>query len=240
MLLGTLYFVYRGWNVKDRKRQEFYIVTIMITSIAFVNYLAMALGFGLIELTVEGETLDIYWARYSDWLFTTPLLLIDLGLLARANRNQLGALVGLDVLMIATGAIATLTAGVANPTGDGILLLGAETERLIWWGVSTGLLVVLLYFLFGTLTEQAEEIGSDVGSKFKLLRNIIVGVWLIYPAWWLLGTEGLQFISLNIETAGFMMLDLVAKVGFGFLLLSSRKVLDNVSAAAGAEAAAAD
>jgi bacteriorhodopsin len=241
MLLGTLYFVYRGWNVKDRKRQEFYIVTIMITSIAFVNYLAMALGFGLIELDVAGETLDIYWARYSDWLFTTPLLLIDLGLLARANRNQLGALVGLDVLMIGTGAIATLTAGAANPaTGDALLVFGAEAERLIWWGVSTGFLLVLLYFLFGTLTEQAEEIGSDVGSKFKLLRNIIVVVWLVYPAWWLLGTEGLQIISLNIETAGFMVLDLVAKVGFGFLLLSSRKVLDNVSSAASAEAATAD
>jgi bacteriorhodopsin len=242
MLLGTLYFVARGWNVEDRKRQEFYIVTIMITTIAFVNYLAMALGFGLIELNVAGETLDIYWARYTDWLFTTPLLLIDLGLLARANRNQLGALVGLDVAMIATGAIATLTAAASDPmVGDSLIALGVETQRLIWWGVSTALLVVLLYFLFGTLTEQAEAIGSDVGEKFRLLRNIIVAVWLIYPFWWLLGTEGLQIISLNIETAGFMVLDLTAKVGFGILLLSSRQVLENVSAAsAETEAAAAD
>jgi bacteriorhodopsin len=31
---------------------------------------------------------------------------------------------------------------------------------------------------------------------------------------------------LYIETAGFMVLDLVAKVGFGIILLSSREVLD--------------
>jgi bacteriorhodopsin len=37
-----------------------------------------------------------------------------------------------------------------------------------------------------------------------------------------------------------MVLDLVAKVGFGFLLLSSRQVLDTVSSASDEEAAAAD
>ena len=241
MLLGTLYFVGRGWGVKDRKRQEFYIVTIFITSIAFVNYLAMALGFGLVEITVAGETLDIYWARYTDWLFTTPLLLIDLALLAGANRNQIAALVGLDVLMIGTGAIATLTGDLPGPEStEAIALLGTEAARLVWWGVSTALLLVLLYFLFGALSEQAESFSSDVGAKFSQLRNLIVAIWLAYPVWWLVGTEGIGAISLNIETAGFMVLNLTAKVGFGILLLSSRKVLDDVSAGTADRTAAAD
>ncbi len=233
MFLGMLYFIARGWGEEDEKRQEFYIVTILITAIAFCNYLAMALGFGLTTVNVGGEELPIYWARYTDWLFTTPLLLIDLGLLARANRNQLATLVSLDALMIATGAVATLTGGayVASGLGDG-------ARRLIWWGVSTGFLLVLLYFLFGTLTEQANALGSDVGAKFAQLRNLIVVVWLVYPVWWLVGTEGLTLISLNVETAGFMVLDLVAKVGFGFLLLSSRQVLDSVSSATGTGATA--
>jgi bacteriorhodopsin len=56
--------------------------------------------------------------------------------------------------------------------------------------------------------------------------------------WWIVGTEGLQLVSLYIETAGFMVLDLVAKVGFGIILLSSRQVLDAASdTAASAEAA---
>ena len=75
MFLGMLYFIARGWGVQNSRRQKFYIATIFITAIAFVNYLAMALGFGLTEVTIGNMTLDIYWARYTDWVFTTPLLL---------------------------------------------------------------------------------------------------------------------------------------------------------------------
>jgi bacteriorhodopsin len=227
MLLGMLYFIATGWGEEDEKRQEFFIVTILITAIAFVNYLAMALGFGATTVTIGGEERLIYWARYTDWLFTTPLLLLDLALLARANRNQIATLVSLDALMIGTGAVATLA-------GGGFVVLGVlddAARRLIWWGVSTGLLLVLLYFLFGTLSEQAQSLSSDVGAKFAQLRNLIVVIWLVYPAWWLIGTEGLEVVGLGIETAGFMVLDLTAKVGFGILLLSSRKVLDDVSSA---------
>jgi bacteriorhodopsin len=228
MLVGMLYFIARGWGETDERRQEFYIVTIFITAIAFVNYLAMALGFGLTIVELGGEELPIYWARYTDWFFTTPLLLLDLGLLAGANRNELASLVGLDMLMIGTGAVATLAAG------PGAMSAGAR--RLIWWGVSTGFLLVLLYMLYGTLDDRVDELGGDVRSTFETLRTLIVVIWLVYPVWWLVGTEGLALVSLNIETAGFMVLDLTAKVGFGYILLSSRKALDAVSAASGADA----
>jgi len=232
MFLGMLYFIARGWGETDRRRQEFYIVTIFITAIAFTNYLAMALGFGLTEVTLQGgQTLDIYWARYTDWFFTTPLLLIDLGLLAGANRNELASLVGLDMLMIGTGVLATLTAG------PGALSDGAR--RLIWWGVSTGFLLVLLYMLYGSLADKASKLSGEAASTFSTLRNLIVVVWLIYPVWWIVGTEGLRLISLNIETAGFMVLDLVAKVGFGIILLSSREVLD-AAGSSSADATTAD
>jgi len=227
MLLGMVYFIARGWGEDDVHLQEFYIVTIFITAIAFVNYLAMALGFGLTTITIAGEELPIYWARYVDWFFTTPLLLIDLGLLAGANRNELASLVGLDMLMIGTGAVATLT------TGAGVLSVGAQ--RLIWWGVSTGFLLVLLYMLFGTLGKRVAELPSSVRSKFSTLRLLIVVLWLIYPVWWLVGTEGIGLVDLYIETLGFAILDLAAKVGFGFILLSSREVLD-MAGSAGASA----
>ncbi|MEF8883910.1 MAG: bacteriorhodopsin [Haloarculaceae archaeon] len=233
MFLGMLYFVATGWGEDDEKRQEFFIVTILIAAIAFVNYLAMALGFGSTMVNVGGEERLIYWARYTDWFFTTPLLLVDLALLAGASRNQIATLVGLDALMIATGAVATLAGGNFAAFG-----LDDSARRIIWWGVSTGLLLALLYFLFGTLSEQAQSLSSDVGAKFAQLRNLIVVIWLVYPAWWLIGSEGLEIVGLPIETAGFMVLDLTAKIGFGFLLLSSRQVLDDVSSATGATEAA--
>jgi bacteriorhodopsin len=223
MFLGMLYFVARGWGETDSRRQKFYIATIFITAIAFVNYLSMALGFGTIELQTGGDSVPIYWARYTDWLFTTPLLLYDLGLLAGADRNTIGTLVGLDVLMIGTGAVATLTAGGA--------VFGVVTERLIWWGVSTGLLLVLLYILFGSLTDRASDLSASTRSTFTLLRNLVIVIWLVYPVWWLVGTEGLNVLGLYVETAGFMVLDLTAKVGFGLILLRSHDVLDDASRA---------
>jgi bacteriorhodopsin len=229
MFLGMLYFIARGWGVKDRERQEFYIITIFIAAIAFTNYLAMALGFGLTTVEFGGEPVAIYWARYTDWIFTTPLLLIDLALLAGATRNQITALVGLDALMIGTGAVATL-----NNQGA---TFGVGANRLIWWGVSTAFLLVLLYFLFGTLTDRVTQMNPELQSTFTTLRNIIVVIWLVYPVWWIVGTEGLGLIGLYSETAGYMVLDLTAKIGFGFILLSGRDAIESESAS---EAATAD
>ncbi len=230
MFLGMLYFIAKGWGEQNERKQEFFIVTIFITAIAFVNYLAMALGFGVTTVMVGGEELPIYWARYTDWFFTTPLLLLDLGLLAGASRNELATLVGLDAAMIGTGALATLTGDWAQ------VGLSTGAQRLIWWGVSTAFLLVLLYFLFGSLTTKANQIGGSLQSKFTTLRNLIVVIWLVYPVWWLIGTEGLGAVGLGIETAGFMVLDLTAKVGFGIILLSSREVLDQAAEAAAAAA----
>jgi len=232
MFLGMLYFIARGWSVESQRRQKFYIATIMIAAIAFVNYLAMALGFGVTQIQIAGEMRPIYWARYTDWLFTTPLLLYDLALLAGADRNTIYSLVGLDALMIGTGALATLSAG------SGVLATG--TERLLWWGISTGFLLVLLYFLFSKLTTRASELSSDTRSTFSTLRNVILVLWLVYPVWWLVGSEGLNVVGIVPETAGFMVLDLSAKIGFGYILLRSHAILDEAKQPAPEGAPTAD
>jgi len=238
MALGTLYFVAQGWNVRDPVQQEYYIITIFIPAIAAASYFSMATGFGVIYIpapegfaqaaieTVNGqEVVKIYWARYADWLFTTPLLLIDLALLAGANRNTIATLVGLDVFMIGTGLA-------------GALAREGQVIRIVWWAISTGALLALLYFLLGKLSEQAGRQSGEVGALFSQLRNLTLVLWAIYPVVWLLGTEGgLAFVPLGVETAAFMVLDLAAKVGFGFLLLRSREVLQATgSARAGATA----
>ena len=96
--------------------------------------------------------------------------------------------------------------------------------------MSTGFLLVLLYMLFGTLSDRAASLPREAASKFGTLRLLIVVIWLVYPVWWLLGTEGLGVVPLYVETLGFAVLDVTAKVGFGFILLSSRKVLESATA----------
>ncbi|WP_372912356.1 bacteriorhodopsin [Salinigranum sp.] len=222
MTLGTLYFVARGWGVDDPEQQRFYIITIFITAIASAAYFAMATGFGLTQVTVNGQVLDIYWGRYADWLFTTPLLLLDLALLARASKNTIYTLVGLDVLMIGTGVIGALAASSA-------------AIRIVWWAISTVFLLFLLYFLIRALNEAATTQSPEVRKLTTTLRNLLIVLWLAYPVVWILGTEGtIGIIPLYWETAAFMVLDLTAKVGFGFILLRSHSVLEAATQPTGA------
>jgi len=217
MFLGTFYFLVKGWGVEDEEARMFYVITTLIPAIAFASYLSMLTGFGLTEVTLgNGAVLDIYWARYADWLFTTPLLLLDLALLADADRSTILGLVLADAFMIITG------------------LVGAITDvfqfRFVWWTVSTAALLYILYALYSGLTARASRMSEERQSTFRVLRNVILVLWSIYPIWWLLGTEGAGLVSLYVETLGFMVLDVTAKVGFGLILLRSRAIFGEMSA----------
>jgi bacteriorhodopsin len=211
MLVGTIYFVARGWGVTDPEKQEYYVITTMITGIATAAYLSMFFGFGLTEVEVTGRgVIDIYWARYADWLFTTPLLLLDLALLASASRVEISALIILDAFMIVTGLVGALTT--------------QNAFRFVWWAISTLAMILVLYFLYSILTARANNLDEDRRSTFITLRNLTLVLWTLYPILWLVGTEGTGVVNLFVETLGFMILDVLAKVGFGLVLLRSRTI----------------
>ena len=211
MLVGTVYFVAKGWGITDPEKQEYYVITTMITGIASAAYLSMFFGFGLTEVEVTGRgVIDIYWARYADWLFTTPLLLLDLALLANASRIETSALIILDAFMIITGLVGALTP--------------QNAFRFVWWAISTLAMILVLYFLYSILTERANALSDDRRSTFTTLRNLTLVLWSLYPVLWLVGTEGTGVVNLFAETLGFMILDVLAKVGFGLVLLRSRTI----------------
>jgi bacteriorhodopsin len=217
MLLGMLYFIQQGWGVTDPRQKEYYIITILIPGIAAASYLSMFFGFGLTEVELlNGRVVDVYWARYADWLFTTPLLLLDIGLLAGASREDLGALIGLDAFMIVTGLVATLSKVIV--------------ARYAFWTISTIAMLFILYYLVSVLGEASAGTSDEAQATFTTLRNIILVSWSLYPIAWLVGTEGLNLLGLYGETLIFMILDLFAKVGFGFVLIKSRAITGEDSA----------
>ncbi|MFB6207033.1 MAG: bacteriorhodopsin [Haloglomus sp.] len=231
MALGALYFWTRGFGVEDEEARMFYTITTLIPSIAFASYLSMLLGFGATMVTFGGESHLIYWARYADWLFTTPLLLLDLALLADVDRSTVLGLIMADAFMIITGLVGAVTT--------------VFSYRFIWWAVSDIALIYILYELYFSLGRKASELeNEDRRSTFNILRNVTVVLWTIYPIWWVLGTEGAGVVNLFVETAGFMVLDVLAKVGFGLILLRSREAIGEMSStpqpSGEPEAAAAD
>jgi bacteriorhodopsin len=210
MGLGTLYFLVKGMGVEDPEAKRFYAITTLVPAIAFAMYLSMLLGYGLTMVPFGGEEHPIYWARYADWLFTTPLLLLDLALLVDADQGTILALVGADGFMIGTGLIGALTQ--------------VYQYRFIWWAVSTAAMLYILYVLFFGFTRKANEMNEDVASTFRVLRNLVLVLWSAYPVVWLVGSEGVGVVPLSVETLLFMVLDVSAKVGFGILLLRSRAI----------------
>jgi len=217
MLLGMVYFMAKGWDVQDPKQEEFYVITILIAGIAASSYLSMFFGFGLTEVElINGRVIDVYWARYADWLFTTPLLLLDIGLLAGASNRDLATLITIDAFMIVTGLAATL--------------MKVPVARYAFWTISTIAMLFVLYYLVVVFGEAVSDASDEAQSTFNVLRNVILVAWAIYPVAWLVGTEGLGLVGLFGETLLFMILDLAAKIGFGFILLRSRAIVGGDSA----------
>lgn len=212
MALGAVIFLFMAARERPGNRW-FHTITFFVAGIAAIAYLAMAMKQGWFPILREGQDMaePFYWARYVDWFFTTPLLLLDLALLAGATKEAIVWLLGLDVMMIATGFFAGVTAG---------------DIRWIWFAVSSVIFIWLLWVLLAEILKSAKQRPPEVQKKFFQLAIILAVVWTIYPILWVLGTEGINVIGLEGEVATFAIIDLIAKVGFGFLLLSNRKVLE--------------
>jgi bacteriorhodopsin len=209
MTLGLLVFLYLSTRATEANR-SFFTITSLVALIAATSYFAMASGHG--SIVIGGRT--FFFARYADWVFTTPLLLLDLSLLAlpsiRENTELVATMIAADVYMIITG----LVGGLIN-----------DATKYVWFATSTIAFIVVLYTLVGRLLAQARAQGGEVGRLFSTLSTLTLVLWICYPIVWLLGTEGFGLVPLLVEVIIYAILDISAKIGFGFLLLTSRAVI---------------
>ncbi len=215
---ATAYFVLLGTRTPPGKR-IFHVITAVITGVAAFSYLMMATGAG--ATMVDGGRL-FYYFRYIDWVITTPLLLLDLALLGlaspRRNAGFIAGLIGLDLFMILTGLLAG-----SRSSGFG---------RGFWFIVSTVALVALLYLVVTRLFSEAAGQPEAVYQIFRTLAYLTAVLWAFYPIVWLIGTEGFGAVNSAVEVLLFLILDFLAKIGFGLLLLTNREALDQVGGSA--------
>ena len=197
----------------------YYATLAGVTGVAALAYLAMALGFG----TVATPGGDLPVARYVDWLITTPLLLLYLGLLARPSRRLLAGLIAVDVVIIAGGTAAVVTAG-----------------TLSWalFGVAAAAYALLVYGLIVALPSSASTEVDRVRAVFGTLRNITVVLWTLYPVVWVLAPTGLGLLTGSTEMLVFVYLDVVSKVGFVVVAVAGADALDHLET--GRDASAVD
>mmetsp|Transcript_22701 Transcript_22701/g.64918 ORF Transcript_22701/g.64918 Transcript_22701/m.64918 type:complete len:368 (-) Transcript_22701:1432-2535(-) len=211
MALSTLYFISQsaGYDIEMRK---FHYVSAGITAIAALAYMCMALGIGV---SADPYGRSFYWGRYLDWTFTTPLLLVDLGLLAGVHWNELTYVILMDVLMIISGLVGGLYAH--EPTKG-------------WPLFVFGMVVFLpiIQSLVTSMKDKAIKTSPAVADRFNQLSVMTVVLWSAYPVVWVIA-EGTKVIPVDLEIVLYAILDVSAKCLFGFILLANRSLIERAT-----------
>ncbi len=207
MLAGTAAFAWTGWNVAPGERQ-YYLTLVGISGIAAVAYAVMALEIGW--LSVGDRT--VFVPRYVDWILTTPLIVLFLGLLAGIDRRSFAIAIGLNTVVMVTGFIAATLAG---------------PERFVLFAIGSFAFVGLVYYLFGPMARRARTRPDGIERLYSRLRNLTAILWSIYPFIWVLGPPGLNLLTMTVDVALITYLDLVTKVGFGLIALDSIATLQS-------------
>jgi len=210
--LSTVALIGLGSRVAKRNR-AFYIITAAITGIATLSYYGMAtrLGFTFVyqgRKFVQGKEVmvirQVFWARYVDWALTTPLLLLDLGLLAGLPWIDIISIMAVDEGMIITGLIGGLRSGSHSMWG--------------WFAFSCLFLLYILYTLLWTGRQTARLQANHIAPLYTGLSIFTVLLWVAYPVVFTL-SDGVGIINPNLEVLIYCVLDIMAKSVFGFWLV---------------------
>ncbi len=207
MTLASIFFGFGADHAKNQRWLIIYSLNFFICAIAAALYLAMIFKQGY--TTVNGN--PQYLTRYLTWAFSTPLTIVLLGYLGSTSIPIVASMVGADVYMIVTGFVATIS---AKPVSN------------IWYLVSCGAYLGLAYLLLKQYRQQAEAHYPRSKKVFYRLLTVHLVIWTAYPVVWMLARTGFGVISSPTESACYTLLDIAAKVGFGFLALNSLKQLE--------------
>ncbi len=211
MALGAVVFLVWARNPAGVPRVE-YVIAAAIPIWSGTWYAVMALGGGQVE--VAGQT--TYWARYVDWVVTTPLLLVALVLTAthalpRTRWGLMAALVVADVVMVTSGALADLAED--------------NTWRFSLYGVGWLGLVAVLVLIWGPLRRTAEQQPPAMAKAFREVALLLSLLWVGYPLIWLVGPSGLGLVGETTDTALFVVLPAFSKVVWSLIDLTKLRGL---------------
>jgi len=215
MAVSTAYF-YKAAMAKKENR-FFEILTMMITGLATLAYLSMYTGAGYFWIAEKGvagkgrEIAPMYYARYLDWITTTPLMIWDVLALAGAPNDDILQCVFIDVLMIAFGCV------------------GAQTpEGQKWYFFIIGM---LCYFhVVQTLLKynKSMKYGEAARALYNKVASMTIVLWSLYPVVWIVA-EGLRLISPSLEACCYMIMDVLSKCLFGFFIVGGRTALEQIN-----------
>ena len=217
MAAGTLYFVLERTELKpEHKSTATYAA--LITFIAAILYWQMkdVVSFpGLTDVAAIESTMPL---RYIDWILTTPLLLLEFGIiasLAGAPKGTTYRLVLADLVMIITGYFGEV--GQPGTVGNYVNFI---ISSLAW--------VWIAYTIWNIKPTKGT---AAMKKSIETMKKFVIIGWAIYPIGTALqelleisGSDA-QAIELAVCVAAiiYVFADVINKVGFGIVALRAVK-----------------
>jgi sensory rhodopsin len=208
MALGTLLLA-AGFRYVPRAQWRRYAILVAVPGIAVVAYALMTLEIGDLETATGGTA---FVPRYADWLLTTPLHIIYLGLFAGATRGIIARATALQAGTIVVGFAGAL---VAAPMKWVLYLAG-----LVMFGG-------VVYYAFYDYDEAAHDQGGAIAALYSKLRAFLVVLWLVYPLIWLTGPNAVALMDVETTALVVTYIDIVSKVGLGLIALNGHLAYDD-------------
>lgn len=226
MVLSSALFA--GWSLRVPVSNRLYhVITTTITTIAAISYFMMATGQGIgiheTKIHEHHENVDVgtdtlirrqvFWARYVDWTLTTPLLLLDLGILAGLSGAHILMAVIADIIMILMGLFAAF---------------GNEHTAQKWGDYTIAIIafLVVVWHLALNGRNAVQPRSQNVASFYTAIAVYTLVVWAAYPIIWGVADGG-RHLSVNKEIIAYAVLDVLAKPVFGlWLLLTHAKIAE--------------
>lgn len=181
-----------------------YLITFLIPVWSGIAYTSMAIGQGMVEVANQ----IAFYARYLDWVVTTPLLLLSLCLTGmyyvRKNKVIIIGIMTADVVMILCGLFGDLSTGI---------------NRYIWFSIGLVSFLIILWLIWGPIREIARRQDQQLYKLYLFLAAYLSILWVGYPTVWIIGPSGLRLVTQRIDTYLFVILPIFSKVGFGLLNL---------------------
>lgn len=181
MVAASGIFTFMSWKVPVSKRL-YHVITTMITLTAAISYFAMASGHATsyhcetikdhhkhhIPTTHHDECRQVFYARYIDWCVTTPLLILDLCLLAGVDGAHTLMAIFADLIMILAGLFAAY----------------GEERTIQKWGWYTIACIAYLFVIWHVAVHGSSMVkakGKRAGRLFGALAIFTLILWTAYP-----------------------------------------------------------
>jgi sensory rhodopsin len=221
MAAGALWFFMERNDLKPELRPVATYATV-IAFVAAVLYYVMkdVVQFPLGQIGVDAirNTVEL---RYIDWLITTPLLLIEFGIIVAlagaAKKGFVTKIVIADLVMIVTGYLGE-TGVPGAPSTVALFVISS----LAWF-----------YIIWQIFQIDISNGPEHAQRAVRIMRLFVVIGWAIYP----IATAIEQFLQIggadlalavSIAACIYVVADVINKVGFGIVAIQAAKVSSGI------------